>query len=257
MYVVLYNTMKIAQLQELGLSDGQISVYSACLELGISTINAIQEKTGIERRNIYDILNKLIERGFISYTLEHGKKTYQCTHPNSLQEAIEHKQKQLKELEEQLPRITSLFNERMPNISAEVFRGNESLKSLLNEILEHKESFWIGGNSGVEKTAGTGMRLWFKEWNRRRVENKHVMHDLVDHGTFLEDYPPENKNKHKTHYYKYCQLPKNLQSPMVIIIFGDKVAQILWQEQSFAFVLHSKEIKESFMKYFNYFWKDL
>ena len=42
---------------------------------------------------------------------------------------------------------------------------------------------------------------------------------------------------------------------MVIIIFGNKVAQVLWSKQSFAFVLESAELKESFMKYFHYFWK--
>ena len=67
--------MDLNQLKELGLSKGQISVYSAVLELGISSLNKIQEKTGIERRNIYDILNKLIEKGLISYTVEKGKRT--------------------------------------------------------------------------------------------------------------------------------------------------------------------------------------
>ncbi len=28
-------------------------------------------------RNIYDILNKLIERGLVSYTIEKGKQTHQ------------------------------------------------------------------------------------------------------------------------------------------------------------------------------------
>ena len=82
------NVVNLENLKELGLSEGQISVYSAVLELGISTINKIQEKTGIERRNIYDILNKLIEKGLISYTLEKGKRTYQCTHPNKIREEI-------------------------------------------------------------------------------------------------------------------------------------------------------------------------
>src|SRR3990167_4418050 len=85
-------SMNLRNLKELGLSDGQIAVYSATLELGISTLNSIHEKTGIERRNIYDILNKLIERGFISYTLENGKRTYQCTHPNKILGAIEEKE---------------------------------------------------------------------------------------------------------------------------------------------------------------------
>ena len=93
--------MNLENLKELGLSEGQIAVYSAVLELGISTLNGIQEKTGIERRNIYDILNKLIEKGLVSYTLEKGKKTYQCTHPNKILEEIKQKQSSLKELENQ------------------------------------------------------------------------------------------------------------------------------------------------------------
>ena len=82
------------------------------------------------------------------------------------------------------------------------------------------------------------------------------MYDLVDYGTNLEDFKPKDIAKHKKDFYKYYQLPKNLQSPMVMIMFGNKVVQVLWNQQPFAFVLDSKELNESFMKYFHYFWKD-
>lgn len=248
--------MDLNNLSELGLSNGQIKVYTAVLEIGISTLNNIQEKTGIERRNIYDILNKLIERGMISYTIEHGKRTYQCTHPNKILEEIKAKENSLKELESQIPDIKSLFDFSRPEIRAEVFRGNEVLKAVLNEALEYDATYWIGGNSGIEVNAGTGMKLWFKQWTTKRIQLKKYMYDLVDHGTYLEDYKPQDIKKHKSEFYKYCQLPNDLRSPMVILIFGDKVAQILWSKQSFAFVLESKKLRESFMKYFNYFWKD-
>jgi predicted transcriptional regulator len=244
----------LQQLKELGLSDGQIAVYSACLELGIASLNELHEKTGIERRNIYDILNKLIEKGFISYIEEKGKRTYQCTHPNKIKEEAEAKQQALAALLQTIPRITAQYNESKPTIRAEVYRGDDAMKALLDEALEYNESFWIGGNSGVENASG--LRTWFKHWMARRAEQKHIMHDLVDHGTYLEDLPPNDVKKHKKLYYKYQQLPKDLSSPMVILIFGNKVAQILWSRQSFAFVLESKDIKDSFMKYFNYFWKD-
>ena len=81
------------------------------------------------------------------------------------------------------------------------------------------------------------------------------MYDLVDAKTYLEDFKPHDMAKHKKQLYKYCTLPKNLKSPMVIIMFGDKVAQVLWSKQSFAFVMESKKIHDSFMKYFDYFWK--
>jgi len=50
-------------------------------------------------------------------------------------------------------------------------------------------------------------------------------------------------------------LPKSLVFPMVIIIFGNKVAKILWRKQPFAFVLESTDIKDSYFTFFKYFWK--
>jgi len=54
--------MEIKELEIFGLSRGEIKVYSAILEIGVSKINNIHEKTGLERRGIYDIINKLIEK---------------------------------------------------------------------------------------------------------------------------------------------------------------------------------------------------
>ena len=244
--------MELENLKELDLSDGQVKVYSAVLEIGTANLNSIHEKTGIERRNIYDILNKLIERGLISYIIEKGKRTYQCTHPNKILEEIRTKQLALKKLEQEMPQIKGLFDLSKPEIKAEVYRGNESMKALLNEVLEYPSSYWIGGNSGVENTS---LKNWFKHWMQIRVEKRCKMYDLVDYGTYLEGLKPQDKMQHKKNYYFYQSLPKELKSPMVILIFGNKIAQILWSEQSIAFVLESAEIKESFMKYFHYFRK--
>ncbi len=244
-------------MHELGLSEGQIAVYSAVLELGTCNLNRIHEKTGIERRNIYDILNKLIEKGFVSYTIEKGKKTYQCTHPNRILKDIGKKEASLKELRAKMDEAKQLFSTSKPDIRAEVYRGNESIKSLLNEVLEHKESYWLGGNSFEDyRAVPKSLQIWFEHWMEERAKEKHVMHDLVDYGTFLHGLEPHKTARHKEQYYKYGELPKDLKSPLVIVIFGNKVAQILWGEQSFAFVLESEKIRKSFMKYFDYFWKD-
>ena len=246
-------SIKLEHLGELGLSKGQIAVYSAVLELGISTLNKIQEKTGIERRNIYDILNKLIEKGWITYTIEKGKKTYQCAHPNKILEDIKKKEDSLKKLEKSIPQIKDLFDIAKPNIRAEVYRGLDAMKNLLNESLDYKATYWIGGNSGVQKT---NLDIWFKHWMKERVKKKSLMYDLVSSGTYLEGLNPGNIKKHKQMFYKYCSLPKGFYTPLVILIFGNKVAQILWNQQPFAFVIESTEVKDSFMKYFNYFWKE-
>ena len=65
--------MNLEILKRAGLSDGEIKVYEAILSIGTAPINKIHEKTGIERRNIYDIVNKLIKKGLINYTDENKK----------------------------------------------------------------------------------------------------------------------------------------------------------------------------------------
>ncbi len=244
-------------LRTIGLSEGEVKVYSAVLELGISSLNNIQEKVGIDRRNVYDILNKLIDKGLVSYTIEKGKKTFQITHPNKILDYLNEKKKLIDEqqnhIRPHLDDMIKVFNETKTIVRAEVFRGNEAMKALLEETLDYDATYWIGGNSGVEKT---NLRIWFSHWMKKRASQKKWMYDLVDYGTFLTGLEPAKLAEHKKNYYKYCALPKNLSSPMVIIIFGRKVAQILWSRQSFAFVIESTEIKESFMKYFNYFWKE-
>ncbi|MFH1520684.1 MAG: helix-turn-helix domain-containing protein [Candidatus Micrarchaeota archaeon] len=248
--------LDLEDLKELGLSSGQVKVYSAILELGTGSLNAIHEKTGFERRAIYDILNKLIERGLISYTIESGKRTYQCANPKIIGEEIDKQKSALEVLRAKLPSISQAYSLSKPKIRAEVYRGNNAMRTLLEEALDYPATYWIGGNSGVETQTGPDMKRWFKKWTEKRVGYKRFMYDLVDFGTSLEDFPPNDVKKHKKYFYKYCQLPEQLCSPMVIIIFGNKVAQVLWSKQSFAFVLESEEIKESFLKYFHYFWKD-
>jgi len=48
----------------------------------------------------------------LSYAIEKGKRTYQCSPINTLKNKIEHKKEKLKELEEKLPKIEELYNSK-------------------------------------------------------------------------------------------------------------------------------------------------
>src|SRR3989344_622954 len=87
-------------LHKVGLSEGEIKVYGALLDLGATSTNKIHEKTGIERRNIYDILNKLIERGLVTYIDENKRRTFKLAHPNALIGYLEEKKKQIEHVEQ-------------------------------------------------------------------------------------------------------------------------------------------------------------
>jgi len=166
--------MNLKYLRKIGLAENEIRVYEALIEIGISTMNSIQEKTGIDRRNIYDILNKLIEKGLASYTIEKGKKTFQITHPDKIIDFLTEKKKEIdqtiSEVEPKIPDLISAFNETKQEIRAEVYRGKEALKALHEESLQYKKQYWIGGNSSVEYKVDLNMKDWFHHWMKKRAK---------------------------------------------------------------------------------------
>ncbi len=237
--------MELQELSGLGLTKGETKVYSAILHIGSSSINNIHEKTGLERRTIYDIINKLIEKGFITYTIERGKRTYQCAPLTRLKEEIKDKEKELKDIEKLFPYMEGIYNSSKPKINIEVFRGKEGIKSVFEDMLNYKDNYFIGGRWYVVKE----MPLFWANYNRRRITAGVKWHNLV-----LQDAPKPPTDK--LVYIKV--LPKDFSgSPTIIWIYGDKIVHVLWSQDYFAFMIQSKEMAENYVKYFKYLWSNV
>ena len=56
-------------LAEFGLTRNEIRVYLTLLKMGSALAGEITEKTGIHRRNIYDSLERLQEKGLVSFVI--------------------------------------------------------------------------------------------------------------------------------------------------------------------------------------------
>lgn len=237
--------MEIKELQILGLSQGEIKVYTAILNIGISSMNEIHEKTGLERRTVYDIVNKLIDKGLITYTIEKGKRTYQVAPPNKLKEEINQRKSELEKLQNVLPSIEDIYKSTKPKINLEVFRGKEGIKSLFEHMLNYKKNYFIGGGYYIMDL----LPHYWPQYNERRIK-KGV------HWYSLSLYETKKRKIPETRLLDLKYLPKELSvNPSVVFIFGDKIANVLWGEEWFAFMIESKEIANSYRKYFNYLWK--
>lgn len=240
--------MNLEILRKIGLSEGEIKVYRAVLEIGLSPINKIHEKTGIERRNIYDILNKLIEKGLISYIDENKKRTFQITNPNKLISYLEERKKELdhsKELiEKEIPSIMEKFQSKKYETKAEVFRGIEGIKAIFEDTLNYSETYWIGGGRYLPKMYPE----WFFGWTKKRTQKKVKWKYLMRH-ELKKEYKPLPLEEIKF-------LPVEFSgSPTVTAVYGNKVVQFIFGEELFAFAIDSKELAENYKKYFDYLWK--
>ncbi|MBI3622978.1 hypothetical protein HY212_02765 [Candidatus Pacearchaeota archaeon] len=240
--------MELEILRKIGLSEGEVKVYSAILDLGLVGVSKIHEKIGIERRNIYDILNKLIKKGLVSYVFENKKKSFQVSHPNKIKGYLEEKEQELantkNEVDEQIPELIKKFNTKKPNINTETYRNSEGIKAVWEDMLNYNKIYWIGSGRYVPNK----FPAFFKNWDKRRVKDKIVMHNLLRHEL-------KGKIRHLG-LEKRKFLPKEFSvNPVVLCIYGNKVVNFIFGDELFAFVIESRELAENYKKYHKYLWE--
>ena len=242
--------MQLEILRKIGLSNGEIKVYNALLDLGTSSLNHIHEKTRIERRNIYDILNKLIERGLIGYAAENKRKVYSISNPDKIIGYIEEKKNEFDNVKDEInlemPAILERYNSKKSKINAQIYRGTNGVKAVYEDILKCKAHYFIGGGRYVMKNIPN----YWNNFNLRRIKSKIKFYNLVRH---------ELKKEIKPLKYEYIKLLRKDFSahPNVIFIWGNKTANVLFDDEFFAFVIESRQIAENYRKYHKYLWDNV
>lgn len=130
--------MKEEILKSLGLSDKETKIYLANLQLGSSLVQKIANFAGMNRTSAYDLLKSLEQKGFVSYTIRSGKRSYQATQPNKIIHMLKEREELVKKI---LPELNSLSESvgKRPNV--EVYTGKEGLKTIFEDILNDCDSF--------------------------------------------------------------------------------------------------------------------
>ena len=100
-------------------------------------------------------------------------------------------------------------------------------------------------------TNETRFKWYFDSWQKRRVKLK-IKQKII--------YSSKLKRKRPTKEQKLTEvkfLPEKFEFPSTIILYGDKVAIILWDVKPMGFVLRSKKVAISFRNYFELLWKEV
>ncbi len=248
--------MDLEILRKIGLSEGEVKVYKALLELGATSINNIHEKVGIDRRNIYDILNKLIERGLVSYFDENNKRIFRISSPDKLISYIEEKKAGLDEVKKEvnkiLPDVKHAFQTKKEELKAEIFRGAEGMKAVWDDMLNYDNIYWIGSGLYVP----LGFPAYWDDWDKRRMKKKVGSYHLFRADKREAVKKRKGFEKNKITNWKF--LPKEFSgNPTVTVIYGDKVAQMLFGENINVFVIQNKELAENYKRYHKYLWDNV
>ena len=94
-------------LVDLGLSPNEAKIYKALLDLKKGSIWNISSYANIHRRNTYDAIQRLIDKGLVFQVLPKKFLTYAPVNPEKLREMVEEK---TSELELAMPFLLKKFN---------------------------------------------------------------------------------------------------------------------------------------------------
>ena len=239
-------------LESVGFTKGEISVYLSLLRLGETTTGDIIKESGITGSKVYEILDRLIKKGLVSYVIREKTKYFQASSPNRLLDYINKKEteliKQKRYIEGIIPELKSIQESKQKIQSSQIFEGYEGIKTVLNLILESLKSneeyyaFSIGDEINNER-----VRLFFQNYHRKRISRKIRVKIIA--------------NSRRSFFRKLSKL-KDLQIryydnpvPLGVFIFKDYVATLTFREKPTAFLIRSQQIADSYKDFFINLWE--
>lgn len=159
-------------LQQLGCTANESAMYYAALELGEAPARAIAQRAGIPRTYSYDLLEALIERGFVSYVEGSGVRKYTAVAPRRLEKILTRK---LDAFREALPELESQYQGAAQRPRVRLFEGKEGLNRVHEEVLEEaKEVRFFGATKDWVKSFPN----WYK-FTKSFVDAGIPIYDLV------------------------------------------------------------------------------
>ncbi|MFH1500783.1 MAG: helix-turn-helix domain-containing protein [archaeon] len=244
--------MDLTELEKIGLKEKEAKVYIALLKKGSSLANQLAKETNILRSSIYDYLDVLLDKGFITYTIKSGKKYFQSVEPEKILDQFhEQRTQQESALKAIIPHLNKLKGTEKKKINVEVFEGKEGLKSAFSAVLRtNPEELLAHGSSGVSyKILPFFMEHWHKQREKQKIKVKAIYNDVpqarerVMHGPRI-----------KTGEIRF--LPKTGASLTSIMIYKDYVLYSIWDpENPVAIQIQGESINKIHREEFEILWK--
>jgi sugar-specific transcriptional regulator TrmB len=235
-------------LKEIGLAEEEIKVYLILLKFGSSLASKVSEETKINRSHVYQLLERLIAKGFVSYVIKENRKYFSAVNPEKIIEIIKEKEQKLKDI---LPNLLGLASFEKEKPIVEIFEGKEGIKTILNDILKTKEEWLAFGSSGKGQEV---LSFYAEHWEKEREKLKINLRGILDSS---ESGLKRGKEIAKRKYTKIKYVKENYSNPSSTWIYGDRLAFVIWsKEHSFAIRMISKEIANNFKKHFEVLWRN-
>ncbi len=238
-------------LEEIGLTKGEIKVYLTLLKVGETTTGKIIEEAQISSGKIYEILEKLIKKGLVSYIIKEKTKYFSPASPNRILDYIHEKEKKLnqkeQELLKELPSLLAIEKTGKKEYETTLFKGFKGIQTAIFEALEdltEKDDVLAMGIISHKKEQ---YNLLWQRWHKERIKRKIICKAIF--------------SDRDTDYFKFF---KNIRytdvkvlsgiTPSAIDIMGKRVLIFTYGDEPSCLSIKNLKIVQSFKAFFENLW---
>ncbi len=242
-------------LKTLGLKDDEVKAFIFLLENGEMTAGNLAKKTGLSRPSLYGFLKKMQHTGLVVESQKNGIKTFFAGNEEKIDSILK---EQISELENSRDRVKDAFSSLRTegasvNPKFQLFEGKQGLQQVLKDMLLYRnietKAYWP-----IKAMVDILGQDFFRYHNKERVKQNIYTQAI---------WPEKQKVNIKSHPYlgvgeKFLReiriAPKSISFSMGYWIYGNKVAFISSQKESFGFIIESKELVDMLTSQFEIIW---
>lgn len=239
------------QLQKLGLSGKEASVYLVALEVGQGTAQELAQKTGLRRPTVYFTIEQLKKRGLMSQ-FEKGKKTFFAAEsPENLSTFIAAEEKKMAEvrsvLDALLPELTGVFDVTGERPRVRFFEGKEGLKAMQEDFLRTKDKEieeFFSADDYVDVFSPEERKIYIEKRTRKKISARSIYTRKT--GPF-----PEGRPLAQTRWVPEEHFPFSSD----IVMYDNNVAIASLRGKLVGVIIQSKEMADTMRAVFKLAWQ--
>jgi len=238
-------------LQQFGLSKNEAIIYEALLRHGEMGVSLLSRKSGVHRRNVYDTLQRLVEKGLVFEIVTQRETVYQGVDPKKFREFLQEKEEVLNRA---LPHMDSLYKQVANKSEVFVYRGPEGWKNYMRDMVRLGDDAYFIGAKGC--WLDERVKNFFPQFQKEFTKKNMTFWHIFDHEV-KEEYPQILEHIGD----KYRFLPAEFSTPCGIDIFGDRVnilsdMKLGGYEDYFSFtVVVNQQIADAFKTWFQFMYQ--
>jgi len=226
-------------LEKFGMNTKEARIYLAILKHGLSAVTVISSDVGIDRRTCYDVLQRLLEKGFVSSVIVKGVKQFSATDPKNLLKELDETRK---ELDKNMPALEALKLANTNSTEVEVLRGHAGIKTIFNEVLgTNKDYYGVGAMQKLDVIAPIEVTAFLRDFKKGRSKEYIIMDSKEPISTITNG--------------KYRYLSKKYVQPATVLIYLNTVAIFILKKPFTIIRIRDSDIAKTYKKFFEAFWE--